>query len=84
MANAVGRAAGYNYDLNGAVPEVETAIDSSSGVVLVTVNAGVEDGVQIAKVEYRKSVQDLTCLDGSPACYTVDKEVKTTYSVKAR
>jgi|GEM_PF-1227144 hypothetical protein len=82
--NAISRASEYNYDTTNAVPAIDTKVDANSGFVLVTVNAGVEDGEQTAKVEYRKSVQDTSCLDGSSACYTVDGEVETTYSVRAR
>jgi hypothetical protein len=80
---AIDRAEGYNYDPTGRVPTVDTVVESSSGFLLVTVNAGVIDGEQTTQVEYRKSVQDTSCLNGSSDCYTVDAEVISTYKVDA-
>lgn len=84
LASAISRASEYNYDTTNAVPEIDTRVDGNSGLVLVTVNSGMEDGKQTAKVEYRKSVADTSCLSGLSECYTVDKEVETTYLVRAK
>jgi hypothetical protein len=62
--------------------DVKTVIDSNSGFLLVTVNAhSSESGNKSTQVEYRKSVQDIRCTSGSPECYTVDKEVDSSYQV---